>query len=50
MAATPKRKHSASRKRKRMTSKMAKLGEYVICAYCHQPKPPHVICPNCGHK
>jgi large subunit ribosomal protein L32 len=20
-----------------------------VCSHCHQPKQPHIVCPNCGY-
>jgi large subunit ribosomal protein L32 len=47
--ANPKRRHSKSRTAKRRTHQNIEpvfLGE---CPQCHEPKPPHQVCPHCGH-
>ena len=47
--ALPKRRHSATRGKKRRTHwKLAAPG-LQDCPRCSQPKLPHRICPNCGH-
>lgn len=62
--AVPKRRTSKARKRKRRTHfclenptvpKSQKTrapgsrSQKFFCQNCSQPKPPHAICPNCGH-
>jgi len=45
----PKRRHSHARKNKRRAhhgSTVRQLGE---CPNCHELKPPHRACPNCGY-
>jgi large subunit ribosomal protein L32 len=47
--AVPKHKISKSRKRKRRTHWKAKAPALSKCSHCHQSKPPHSVCPNCGY-
>jgi large subunit ribosomal protein L32 len=62
--AVPKRKTSKSRKGKRRThqgleepnipssQKVRPSGtrsRRFFCGNCNQPKPPHMVCPNCGY-
>ena len=62
--AVPKRRTSKSRRDKRRTHKGIQApgvpksekvrapgsrSKKFFCANCNQPKPPHVVCPNCGH-
>ncbi len=47
--AVPKRKTSKARKRKRRTHWKAHVPALTRCSHCHQPKPPHTVCPNCGY-
>ena len=62
--AVPKRKVSKARQRKRATHKGARMpnvpdlqkdrpkssrSKRFFCVNCDQPKPPHAVCPNCGH-
>ena len=62
--AVPKRKTSRARKGKRRshmqlvvsgvprTQKVRAPGRRssrFFCENCNQPKPPHAVCPNCGH-
>ena len=47
--ANPKHRHSKTRGRKRRTHYKAEMPSLAKCAHCHQPKPPHTVCPNCGY-
>lgn len=62
--AVPKRRHSKSRKRKRRTHDgcaepniphsqkhrpEGQRSKRFFCGECNQVKPPHSVCPNCGH-
>jgi large subunit ribosomal protein L32 len=47
--AVPKRRHSSTRGKKRRTHWKAEAPTLTKCSHCHQPKPPHVVCPNCGY-
>jgi len=47
--AVPKRRTSKSKKRKRRTHWKAQVPGITKCSQCHQPKPPHAICPECGY-
>jgi large subunit ribosomal protein L32 len=47
--ALPKHRHSKTRGRKRRTHWKAQAPTLTKCSHCHQPKPPHVVCPNCGY-
>jgi len=44
----PRRRHSQSRRDKARTHKKMKAPAVAFCPKCHQPKPPHRICPHCG--
>lgn len=47
--AVPKRRHSATRGRKRRTG--WKLAKPVVntCSHCGSPRQPHRICKSCGY-
>ena len=47
--ANPKHRHSKTRGRKRRTHYKAETPTLAQCSHCHQPKPPHTVCPNCGY-
>ena len=47
--AVPKRKTSKARKNKRRTHWKLAAPTLARCSNCHQFKPPHAVCPNCGH-
>jgi len=47
--ANPKHRHSKTRGRKRRTHFKAEAPSLTPCSHCHQPKPPHTVCPNCGY-
>ena len=47
--AVPKRRHSATRGRKRRTHWKLKSPTVHSCSHCSAPKRPHRICPNCGY-
>ncbi len=47
--AVPKHRISKSRKRKRRTHWKASAPALTKCSHCHQAKPSHVVCPNCGY-
>ena len=45
----PKRRHSKGRRdRRRAHDALARLS-LSQCPNCHQPKPPHRVCPSCGY-
>lgn len=44
----PKRRHSKSRRDKRRTHDALQRHTLSQCSNCHQPKPPHLVCPHCG--
>ena len=47
--AVPKRRHSATRGKKRRTNwKLSKPG-LNTCSHCGSPRQPHHICPSCGY-
>lgn len=46
--AVPKRRHSATRGKKRRTGWKLKTYATVACSNCGDPRLPHRICPNCG--
>ena len=45
----PKRRHSKTRTAKRRTHDTLKPIAVGACPQCREPKPPHVVCPNCGY-
>ena len=45
----PKRRHSKSRTSKRRTHDALKPVATSACPQCHEAKPPHVVCRNCGY-
>jgi large subunit ribosomal protein L32 len=47
--ANPKHRHSKTRGKKRRTHYKAEAPTLAQCSHCHQPKPPHTVCPNCGY-
>ena len=47
--AVPKRRHSRSRRRKRIASNsVLKLPNLQDCKQCGEPARPHRVCPSCG--
>lgn len=46
--AVPKRRHSATRGRKRRTHWKLRAPQTHPCSHCSSPKRPHRICGNCG--
>jgi len=49
MAAQPKKKISRVRGRTRRAHQARKFSKLPTCPQCHQPKPGHIICPECGY-
>ncbi|MCU0638886.1 MAG: 50S ribosomal protein L32 [Candidatus Krumholzibacteria bacterium] len=47
--ANPKHRTSKSKKNKRRTHWKATNPAMSVCSHCHQPKQPHIVCPNCGY-
>ena len=47
--ANPKRRHSKARTSKRRAHDALKPGALGECPQCHEPKPPHQVCLQCGH-
>jgi len=45
----PKRRHSKARTAKRRTHDALKPASLGTCPHCHEAKPAHQICPQCGH-
>jgi large subunit ribosomal protein L32 len=45
----PKRRHSKTRTAKRRTHDALKPVGLSECPHCHEPKPPHRVCKNCGY-
>ena len=45
----PKRRHSKSRTSKRRTHDSLKKSSLSVCPQCQEPKPPHIVCKNCGY-
>jgi large subunit ribosomal protein L32 len=48
MGPLPKRKHSQARRDKRRAHDHLTLQHLVVCEECHEYKPAHQVCPNCG--
>lgn len=46
--AVPKRRTSKARKNKRRSHWKLISPTLGRCSHCHQLKPPHSVCPNCG--
>jgi len=48
--AVPKRRHSRSRRRKRIASNsVLTLPKLQSCGQCGEPVQAHRVCPSCGH-
>ena len=47
--ALPKRKHSISRSRKKLTHNKLIAPLLVECKECRKLKPSHMVCPFCGY-
>jgi large subunit ribosomal protein L32 len=45
----PKRRHSKTRTAKRRTHDTLTAVGLSECPQCHEPKPPHRVCTNCGY-
>jgi large subunit ribosomal protein L32 len=45
----PKRRHSRTRGRKRRTHWKLAGVTLSVCPQCREAKPPHRVCPHCGH-
>lgn len=45
----PKRRHSNARTRKRRSHHALDMPALAECPNCHERKPPHRVCPACGH-
>ena len=45
----PKRRHSKTRTAKRRTHDALAPVPTGECPQCHEAKPPHRVCPNCGY-
>jgi len=45
----PKRKTSRTKRDTRRASEALGAPSISVCPTCREPKPPHVVCPNCGH-
>jgi large subunit ribosomal protein L32 len=45
----PKLRHSKSRRNKRRTHDALHSNTLSECPNCHEPKPPHRVCPSCGY-
>ncbi|MGC8722859.1 MAG: 50S ribosomal protein L32 [Acidobacteriota bacterium] len=45
----PRRRHSKTRRDKRRTGDALSLPNLVECPQCHEKRPPHQVCPACGH-
>ncbi len=47
--ALPKRRHSVTRTRNKRAHKALKSPNLGLCPRCHEPKPAHRVCENCGY-
>jgi len=47
--ANPKRRISRTRRDKRRAHHALKPAGWSLCTECFEPKPPHRVCPHCGH-
>lgn len=47
--AVPKRKTSRAKRNKRRSHWIVERPSLVECPQCHQLKPPHQVCPECGY-
>ena len=45
----PKRKHSKGRRDRRRAHDALTPRPLVACRNCGEMRPPHTVCPNCGH-
>jgi large subunit ribosomal protein L32 len=46
--AVPKKKTSRARRDARRATHAGSAPSVSECSYCHSPKAPHRVCPNCG--
>lgn len=49
MVPQPKRKHSQGRRDRRRGQDTVKAANLVQCSNCGELRPPHTVCPSCGH-
>lgn len=49
MVPQPKRKHSKGRRDRRRSQDTLVAINLVQCSNCGEMRPPHTVCPNCGH-
>jgi large subunit ribosomal protein L32 len=47
--ANPKSKISRTRRDNRRAHDALKPAGWSLCTECFEPKPPHRVCPHCGH-
>ena len=47
--AVPKGKTSRAKRDKRRSHDALGVPPQSLCPQCREPKPPHVVCPNCGY-
>ncbi|HEX6988414.1 MAG TPA: 50S ribosomal protein L32 [Bacillota bacterium] len=47
--AVPKRKMSKARRDMRRAHDRLQAPQLIECPNCHELRPPHRVCPNCGH-
>ncbi len=48
MVGLPKKKISSARRGQRRSHDHIPLPQLMTCPQCRQPKPTHLVCPNCG--
>lgn len=49
MVPHPKRKHSSGRRDRRRGQDTIATINLVQCSNCGEMRPPHTVCPKCGH-
>lgn len=49
MVPHPKRKHSQGRRDRRRGQDSVQVINLVQCSNCGELRPPHTVCPGCGH-
>ena len=49
MPPVPKKKTPRSRRGKHRSHQHVRLVALSKCPHCHNPRPPHQVCPSCGY-